>query len=83
MKKTIIGLAAVAAMGLSAFFFSGFKTPEILSENVCALSEIYCVSDPGKHCHLSWSDGDSWDSDDFSRQGTPETSFLEDLQKIL
>ena len=62
-------------MGLSAFFFSGFKTPEILSENVSALTGAYCVSDPGSTCYIRWLDGDSWISYNFSKVGYDEVEM--------
>ena len=67
MKKIFIGLAAVAAMGVSALCFSIAKSPEILSENVSALTEAYCVYQPESTCILKWSDGDYWEMEGFMK----------------
>ena len=72
MKKIIIGLAAVAAMGVSALCFSNSKERVMLSENVSALSEAYCAYDPREECCIEWLDGDSWDSDKFVKIGRDE-----------
>ena len=72
MKKIIIGLAAVAAMSVSALCFSKSNAPEILSENVGALSMAYCAYQPEKECCIEWLDGDSWDSYGFVKIGRDE-----------
>ena len=72
MKKIFIGLAAVAAMGVSALCFSNSKSPEILSENVSALSIAYCVNNDNEECLIQWLDGDEWWSDHFEKIGRDE-----------
>ena len=80
MKKIFIGLAAVAAMGVSALCFSNSKSPEILSENVSALADAYCVYQPGEICYLEWLDGDFWEAPGFEKIGMDEQD--EFLHKI-
>ena len=79
MKKLIIGLAAVAAMSVSALCFCNSKAPEILSENVGALSMAYCAYQPGAICVLRWPDGDFWYSDGFIYVNDEYESFLRDI----
>ena len=75
MKKIFIGLAAVAAMGVSALCFSYSKSPEMLSENVSALAEAYCAYDPEYKCVIKWLDGDKWESDKFTKVGYDEVEM--------
>lgn len=80
MKKIFIGLAAVAAMGVSALCFSNSKSPEILSENVSALSFAYCEEKKEEICYIEWLDGDFWESEAFVKVGMDEVD--EFLHKI-
>ena len=80
MKKIIIGLAAVAAMGVSALCCSNSKERVMLSENVSALSEAYCAYQPGEWCRIEWLDGDFWESEGFVKVGMDEMDeFLHDI----
>ena len=72
MKKIFIGLAAVAAVGVSALCFSNSNYPETLSENVSALSFAYCVKNDEEECLIQWLDGDEWWSDRFEKIGRDE-----------
>ncbi len=71
-KKIFIGLAAVAAVGVSALCLSNSKCPEILSENVSALSFAYCAYEPNAVCVTRWLDGDVWIMEDFVKVGLDE-----------
>ena len=75
MKKIFIGLAAVAAMGVSALCFSNSKSPEILSKNVSVLAEAYCAYQPDDTCILQWLDGDSFTSNGFCKVGKTEVEI--------
>ena len=81
MKKIIIGLVAVAAMGVSARCISNSKGPEMLLENVRALSSAYCAYQPESGCYLRWLDGDKYCAPDFDKIGKDEVDEYFDYQR--
>ena len=60
MKKIFIGLAAIAAVGVSALFFAGNDSSELLSADVKALSQselpYLCASNRGTECRYVFPD---------------------------
>lgn len=61
MKKIFIGLAAVAAMGVSALFFNENDSFELLSADVKALSQselpYMCAKCKSHYCEYVFDDG--------------------------
>ena len=67
-KKIFLGLAAVAAMGLAAFYCGNIKTSK-------ASCDAYCAYQPDRDCVIRWLDGDKYTGTGFVKVGYDEVEI--------